>query len=200
MRILLAAALLCFAAAFALGGAAPFARLAFMVGLPSLGAQLAFDPAVAGVGQYLAGDYAKADATFARAGRNSTYNRGLSLASVGQYPLSVAYFRAVLFVNPADSQARENMAFVQTLYPPVVGEANNAGRIKAQAYKTHGGAVVEGVRRLAPPMNEGGRVADAAWLAALPDDPGEFLRLRLAEEHLRRLSLGLTPPEEGDPW
>lgn len=200
MRALFAAALLCLALAAILGGTAPFARLAFLMGLPSLGASLAPEPAVEGVGHYMAGDYAKADDAFRRAGRNSTYNRGLSLAAVGDYPLSVAYFRAVLFVNPADSQARENMAFVQSLYPPVVGEANNAGRIKADAYQTLGGAVVDGVRRLERPMDEGGRVADGAWLEALADDPGEFLRLRLAEEHLRRLSLGLTAPQEGDPW
>ncbi|RRH72327.1 hypothetical protein [Falsigemmobacter faecalis] len=200
MKALSAVALLCLIAAFALGGTAPFARLAFLLGLPGLAARVSDDPSVAGVGWYLAGDYPKGDDAFRRAGRNSTYNRGLSLASVGAYPLSVAYFRAVLFVNPSDSQARENMAYVSTLYPPVVGEANNAGRIKAEAYKTHGGAVVEGVRRLERPLDEGGRVADAAWLAALADDPGEFLRLRLAEEHMRRLSLGLTPPEEGDPW
>jgi len=200
MKTLIAAALICLIAAFALGGAAPFARLAFLAGLPGLAARITDDPAVAGVGHYLAGNYREGDDAFRRAGRNSTYNRGLSLASVGDYPLSVAYFRAVLFVNPADSQARENMAYVSTLYPPVVGEANNHGRIKAEAYKTHGGAVVEGVRRLERPLDEGGRVADETWLAALADDPGEFLRLRLSEEHLRRLSMGLTPPEEGDPW
>lgn len=200
MKTLLMASLICLTAAFALGGSAPFARLAFMLGLPGTGARLAGDPAVAGVGYYLAGRYAEGDDAFRRAGRNSTYNRGLSLASVGDYPLSVAYFQAVLFVNPADAEARDNMAYVQTLFPPVVGEANNAGRIRAEAYKTAGGAVVEGVRRLERPLDEGSRVADEAWLAALADDPGEFLRLRLAEEHLRRLSLGLTPPEEGDPW
>ena len=49
-------------------------------------------------------------------------------------------------------------------------------------------------------LDAGGLVADAAWLASIPDDPGEFLRLRLADEHRRRLSLGQIPPEEGDLW
>ena len=55
-------------------------------------------------------------------------------------------------------------------------------------------------RRLGRRLDAGGLVADAAWLATIPDDPGEFLRLRLADEHRRRLSLGQTPPEEGDLW
>ena len=50
------------------------------------------------------------------------------------------------------------------------------------------------------PIGEGQRVADDAWLATLPDDPGEFLRLRLRDEFARRVSLGLTAPEAGDPW
>ena len=49
-------------------------------------------------------------------------------------------------------------------------------------------------------LDAGGLVADATWLESIPDDPAEFLRLRLADEHRRRLSLGQTPPEEGDLW
>lgn len=181
-------------------GRAPFARLAFMAGLPQLAARISDEPAVAGVGWYLAGDHARADDALRAAGRGSTYNRGLSLAATGDLPLARAYFLAVLFASPADSQARDNLAVIEARIPPHVGQANNAGRISAQAFKTDDGTANDGVRRLARPLDLGGRVADEAWLQALPDDPGEFLRLRLAEEHLRRLAIGLTAPQEGDPW
>ena len=187
--------------ALAFAGAAPVAKLALAAGLPQLAAPLLrADPAVQGVALYQAGDYKGADDAFRRAGRGSTYNRGLSLAATGDYPLSRAYFDAVLFDNPADSQARENRNAVNALIPPNRGEANAAGRIAATVIATPGGSPVDEIKRLGRPLDEGRRVADAEWLATLPDDPGEFLRLRLEAEQNRRLSMGLTAPEVGDPW
>lgn len=184
----------------ALAGAEPLAKLALAAGLPGLAVPLLADPAVRGVALYRAGDLAAADGAFRQAGRGSTYNRGLSLAATGNYPLSRAYFDAVLFANPADSQARENRNAVNALIPPNLGEANAAGRIAVTAIATPGGSPVDEIKRLGRPLDEGRRVADADWLASLPDDAGEFLRLRLLAENQRRLSMGLTPPEEGDPW
>lgn len=106
----------------------------------------------------------------------------------------------MLFGNPADSQARENRNAVNALIPPNRGEANAAGRIAATVIATPGGSPVDEIKRLGRPLDEGRRVADAEWLATLPDDPGEFLRLRLEAEQNRRLSMGLTAPEVGDPW
>lgn len=187
-------------AAIALAGAEPLAKIALSLGLPRLAAPLLADPAVRGVALYRAGDYAAADDAFRRAGRGSTYNRGLSLAATGDYPLSRAYFDAVLFATPSDSQARDNRNAVNDQIPPIRGQANAAGRIAATAIATPGGSPVDEIKRLGRPLDAGRRVADADWLASLPDDAGEFLRLRLAAEHTRRLSMGLTAPEEGDPW
>lgn len=183
-----------------LSGAQSWGKIALLVGAPGLAARWTEDPAVRGVMLYNAGDFAGADDAFRAAGRTSTYNRGLSLAATGNYPLSRAYFDAVLFANPADSEARENRNVVNALIPPHRGEGNGAGRIATAIIATPGGSPVAEVRRLGRPLDVGQRVADAAWLATLPDDPGEFLRLRLRDEYGRRLSLGLTPPESGDPW
>ena len=188
------------AAALALAGRAALAKLLLILHLPGLAAPLLDDPAVRGVALYRAGDYAAADDAFRAAGRGSTYNRGLSLAATGDYPLSLAYFDAVLFTNPADSMARENRNVVNALVPPLLGEANAAGRIAAEAIAVSGGSPVDEIKRLGRHLDEGRRVADADWLAGLSDDPGEFLRLRLEAEHKRRLSMGLTAPEGGDPW
>lgn len=188
------------AAVLALAGKAPLAKLLLILHLPGLAAPLLDDPAVKGVALYRAGDYAAADDAFRQAGRGSTYNRGLSLAATGDYPLSLAYFDAVLFTNPADSMARENRNVVNALVPPLLGEANAAGRIAAEAIAVSGGSPVDEIKRLGKQLDAGRRVADADWLAGLPDDPGEFLRLRLEAEHKRRLAMGLTAPEGGDPW
>ena len=187
-------------AALAVAGKAPLAKLLLIVGLPGMAAPLLDDPAIKGVALYRAGDYAAADDAFRVAGRGTTYNRGLSLAATGNYPLSRAYFDAVLFANPADSEARENRNAVNALIPPTVGEANNAGRIASEAIAVSGGSPVDEIKRLGRPLDVGRRVADEDWLTTLPDDPGEFLRLRLSEEYKRRLSMGMTPPEERDPW
>ncbi len=187
-------------AALLIGGSGPLSKAAFMLHLPRLAARLATDPAVRGVALYQAGDWRGADDAFRAAGRGSTYNRGLSLAATGDYALSRAYFDAVLFANPSDSQARENRNVVAALAPRTLGEGNASGRIAATAIATPGGASVEEIKRIGRPLEEGRRVADADWLASLPDDPAAFLRLRLAEEHSRRVAMGLTASEEGDPW
>ena len=175
-------------------------KLAMLLGMPGLAAQSVANPDVRGVMLYTAGDYAGADDAFRAAGRGSTYNRGLSLAATGNYPLSRAYFDAVLFANPSDSQARENRNVVNALIPALQGEGNGAGRIATVVIATPGGSPVAEARRLGRPLDEGQRVADAAWLDTLPDDPGEFLRLRLRDEYGRRLAMGLTAPDKGDPW
>lgn len=198
LALLLAAAGI---AALAAAGPAPIGRLALMAGLPGLAAEFIADPAVHGVALYRAGRYPEADAAFAAAGRGATFNRGVSLAATGDYPLARAYFDAVLFAAAGDSEARENRALVDALIPPVVGEGNEAGRIAVRPIATPGGLTLDtDPRRLGRRLDAGGLVADRAWLATIPDDPGEFLRLRLEDEHKRRLSLGQTPPEDGDLW
>jgi Ca-activated chloride channel family protein len=188
-------------AALAAAGPAALGRLALMAGAPGLAAPLLADPTVKGVALYRAGRYAEADVAFAAAGRAATFNRGVSLAATGDYPLARAYFDAVLFAAAGDSEARENRNLVDALIPPVIGQGNEAGRIAVKPIASPEGVPTESdPRRLGKRLDEGGRVADAAWLASIPDDPGEFLRLRLADEHRRRLSLGQTPPEEGDLW
>jgi Ca-activated chloride channel family protein len=198
LPLLLAAAGL---AALAVAGPAALGRLALMAGLPGAAAPLIADPAAKGVALYRAGRFEEADDSFKAAGRRATYNRGLSLAATGDYPLSRAYFDAVLFAAPGDSEARENRNVVNALIPPVLGEGNESGRIAVVPIAIPGGMPTEQApARLGRRLDKGGLVADATWLATIPDDPGEFLRLRLADEYRRRLSLGFTPPEDGDLW
>ena len=188
-------------AALAVAGPAALGRIALMAGLPGAATALIADPAVRGVALYRAGRTEEADGAFKAAGRSSTFNRGVTLAASGDYPLARAYFDAVLFAAPGDSEARENRNLVDALIPPVMGVGNEAGRISVVPIATPGGMPADATARVqGRRLDAGGLVADAAWLATIPDDPGEFLRLRLADEHRRRLALGQTPPEEGGLW
>lgn len=204
-------AVIALAGVLALGVAGPDAwgRLALRAGAAGLAVPLLGDPAAVGVALFRAGDWQGADAAFARAGRSETYNRGLSLAATGDYPLSVAYFDAVLFSNPADAQARRNRDLVATMYPPETGISIAPGRLRGAGGQesssapplpglaSPAGASDPDWRRM---MQARGVAASDDWLATISDDPGEFLALRLRAEYARRESLGLIRPREGQPW
>lgn len=186
-------------------GPAGLGTLALRLGWDGAALALLDDPGARGVAHYRAGDVALADGDFAQAGRSQTYNRALSLAATGDYPLSVAYFDAVLFVNPADADARRNRELVSAMYPPTQGVSVTPGRIAG-----HGGlGPTESTGDSAPgllnadtlPKVEArGIVASDEWLATISDDPGEFLRLRLRAEYDRRAGQGLIRPREAEPW
>ncbi len=189
-------------------GPAALGRLALIAGLPALAVPLLDRPIEKGVALYRSGDYAAADAAFAEAGRSQTYNRGLSLAATGEYPLSVAYFDAVLFVNPADAEARRNRELVLTMYPPHQGESVVPGRI-AGSGGLSGEAGTPTIMLNAAGAQEPewqravearGIAASDDWLATISDDPGEFLQLRLKAEYDRRAAMGLIRPREAEPW
>lgn len=193
-------------ALLALAGPAAIGALTLRLGWDKVALMLVQDDAAQGVAHYRLGDHAAADAAFARAGRSQTFNRALSLAATGDYPLSVAYFDAVLFVSPADEQARTSRDLVSAMFEVHRGDSAAPGRILG-----HGGrpaldeeiqaalvgAAAEYLRR---PLDARGIAASDEWLQSLTDDPGEFLRLRIHAEYDRRAQLGLIRPEAQDPW
>ena len=50
-----------------------------------------------------------------------------------------------------------------------------------------------------PPLDESAQ-ATLQWLAAIPDDPVKFLRLRIAAEHQHRIQSRTAVAPGGDPW
>lgn len=181
-------------------------RLALRAGWDEAAAALLTDASARGVALFRTGDFAAADAAFARAGRSQTYNRGLSLAATGDYALAVAYFDAMLFANPADAAARRNRDLVAAMVPPERGASTAPGRIAATGGEPAPETpIADLLANLSGPewerrFDRRGLAATDDWLATISDDPGEFLRLRLRAEHDRRAGLGLIRPEEGEPW
>ncbi|WP_299908862.1 hypothetical protein [uncultured Paracoccus sp.] len=196
-------------ACLALAGPDAWGRLALRAGAERLAMPFLSDSAAEGMALYRLGDWQAADDAFARAGRSETYNRGLSLAATGDYPLSVAYFDAVLFSNPADAEARRNRDLVAAMYPPEQGDSVAPGRLLGAGGKQGDGTpplpgLANPIGRSNPDwrrmMQARGVAASEDWLATISDDPGEFLALRLQAEYRRRETLGLIRPREGQPW
>lgn len=192
--------------AITLAGPEAMGRLALRAGMDRIAAQLLSDPAARGVALYRTGDYAAADEAFADAGRSQTYNRGLSLAATGDYPLSVAYFDAMLFANPADSEARVNRKLVASMFPPPRGESIAPGRLAGTGGMESDDPIDTKLLANASgakwdrQLEQKGIAATDEWLETISDDPGEFLQLRIRAEYERRASLGLIRPKEAEPW
>lgn len=94
MRWFAIAGVTCIAVAFALGGAAPFGRVALAIGLYPMAAKLFSDPDWQGVALYRAGVFDKAASAFERAGNQ--YNLGNAYARTGQLAAALeAYDQAM---------------------------------------------------------------------------------------------------------
>lgn len=199
------------AAAIAAGPDA-WGRLALRAGAPGLAAELLREPRWRGVALYEAGRFAEADLAFQAAGRGSTYDRGNTLALLGRYELAADYFDAVLYAAPRDSDARANRALVENF---IVRRSGNGGGVWGKVgvanaeveaknpgtYEMHIQALMRARPRLPRPSDSIQSVdATLDWLRALPDDPGRYLKLRIAAEHERRVKDGTGAAPTGDPW
>ncbi len=200
------------AAAALLAGPQAFGKLALASGLPSLALALLADPHARGVALYETGDYEAADAAFAAAGRRATYDRGLSLAATGEYALAVAYFDGVLFVDPADADARYNRDLVARLVPDVIGESNEIDGVAANAAAdgpSDAGASERDLIQaksvaiqlsILDPRVKSMTAATESWLTTLEDEPALYLKRRIKAEYQRRQDLGLANPPEDTAW
>lgn len=183
-----------------LTGPKTFAKLAWRAGNVRPALALVSDPKVRAVAHYALGEYEKSDAEFAEIGRGATYNRGLSLAMTGKYDLSAAYFKAVLFADQWDEDARHNLEVITPLTDPTIGEANGKGRIKAMIdAASPEPSTNKEQTRVGRPIDEKSVAASQDWLDSLLDAPGVFLKNRLAAEYEARKETG-TIREEPSPW
>ena len=180
-----------------IAGPQAWAKLALLAGQPALAIHLLKAPAPLGVALYRAGDYTAADAAFAAAGNNATYDRGNSLAATGRYELAVAYYDAVLFADPDDEDARHNRDVVSRLLPPLPPSANpTPGRI-AKPLTIAKKVAIRDQQHVYKPATAQALEADRRWLADLPDAPGTYLKALLAVDYARRFAEGKAIAEKG---
>jgi Ca-activated chloride channel homolog len=199
-------------AAILAAGPSAWGRLALRAGAPDLAAALIEAPRWQGVALYEAGRFPEADRAFQAAGRGATYNRGNTLALTGRYELAAGYFDAVLYTAPHDSDARANRALVERF---ITRRKGNGGGVWGKVgvadaevlaknpgtYEMHIQALMRARTRLPRPSDSLQSVeATLDWLRALPDDPGRYLKLRIAAEHEQRTREGTAAPPTGDPW
>lgn len=182
-------------------GPEAWGRLALRANLPKLAAALLADSLAKAVAQLQSGDAETADLAFASAGAEAAYDRAASLAARGQYDLAVAYYDAVLFVDPHDEDAIANRAVIARFASNVVAPPDaSRGHIAATATKDgpsladpYDASISAGPdqRRTLRPVTAQSMQAGESWLATVSDSPGEYLKKILAAEYDRRVKAGL---------
>lgn len=223
MRWLAMAGTVCIALALALGGTAPFGRVALAVGLFPMAANLFSDLDWQGVAFYRASEFDKASKAFESAGNQ--YNLGNAEAQKGRLAAALeAYDQAI---GPGNPDAQANFDVLAAYYAGQQIDPEALGLFperkfgpKAESFIARGNARAAGtgsevtnsntmlglaeldsrgrlgVRRI---FDDKFMVADQRWLNQLSDVPGEFMAARIAQEHKRRTQLGLSPPEAESP-
>ncbi|WP_170335210.1 hypothetical protein [Ruegeria arenilitoris] len=209
--------------ALALGGAAPFGRVALAIGANRVAVQLFSDPDWSGVALFRAGDFDAAALAFEEAG--AIYNLGNTEVFRGRLAAGLEAYDQAIATGDTDAQA--NFDVVAAHYaglqidPEALGlfperktgpqadsfiargdaraagtgsEVTNSNTMLGLAELDSRGRL--GVRRI---FDDKFMVADERWLNQLSDVPGEFMVARIAQEHKRRAKLGLSPPEPEDP-
>ena len=207
--------------AIILGGKETFGRLALALGLDGPAAELLVDPLWRGIALHRSGAHDEAAEAFRQAGPRASYNRGNALALAGRYEEAVAAYDAVIYRNPDDQEAHWNRALVMPFATSTVGEVRSGGRIRAGADPDSGAGdrqrpkqapsaskplrhedIAVLMRKLYKGTAFEGQsvVASREWLATLPDEPGRYLKRRIAAERQRRIDHGLSVVTGGDPW
>ncbi|GLK69185.1 hypothetical protein [Hansschlegelia plantiphila] len=113
-------------------------------------------------------------------GRQATSPGGAQVTRMGRAKQTAA--------DPSRSQARGS-----------VGASQGAGRTGGDGAKV--AKSFEEMMKL-PKMSFSQQAVQPSlqWLQTIPDDPGKFLRLKLAAERSQRAERGIAAPEVTDPW
>ncbi|WP_282607005.1 tetratricopeptide repeat protein [Pelagibius sp. Alg239-R121] len=200
------------AGSIALDGMAPFGRLALSLGYPAFAAPLLDDPFWKGVALYRQGRYEEAVTALRAAGPSGYYDRGNALVHAGRFNEAIEVYDAHIYRMPHDDDAHVNRALIVDLVGVIGDGSTTDGRVtdalvageesEEEAEKTD--AMSEAWNR----WRDNGRrtfvdqavIASRQWLATLTDEPGLYLKLRLAAEHKRRFERGIAVAPESDTW
>ena len=210
--------------ALVVAGVDTYARVFTALGLPHVAVPLATDAKTRGEALFRAGDFEGAAAAFEEAG--DAYNQGLAAAWSGDYASALVAWDRVLAGDPDDAETQANHSLVTSLLagtkfdpvaPPVTEEKDGPsllaepGQGKGRASSTGDEAqnsktgfwmpeiASEGLRRVPKIFDAQFVAANDRWLTTLEDQPGRYLRARLAAEQKSREAAGTALPQPEDP-
>ncbi|MBB96591.1 MAG: hypothetical protein CML68_18585 [Rhodobacteraceae bacterium] len=218
---------MCLGLALALGGAAPFGRLALSLGLTGPAGLIFDDPAWRATAAARAGNHDAAATLFA-AVPGADYNTGVARARAGRYAAALEAFDRAIAADPDDGQAASNFDLISRVYAgtaisqdaafalverdrdgPKAKAPTGLGTVRAAGTgdeATNTGtslsmAELESRKRQATRKQFDDRfmLANERWLRTLADVPGDYLAARIYEERKRRIAAGLSPPAPEDP-
>lgn len=220
-------AALCILTTFALGGSAPFGRLALALGMPGLAGEILPAAAWQGVAAYSAGDFDDAADHF-DADEDGDFNAGVALARAGRFAAALEAFDRAMARYPDDTRAEANFDLISSIYAGTgvdpdafvdwsgtregVDDEGFVGEGSARAASTGDQVTNSGANMGLPEItsqsnrigirkvfDDSFMIANERWLQTLADVPGEYLAARIAEEHKRRKAAGILQPEAEDP-
>lgn len=210
----------------ALGGLAPFGRLALGWGMPLVAISFFDDPEWQGVAAYRAGRASEAVLSFK--GPSAAFNRGNAHVLAGEFAAALEAYDVATLLNDKDIEAKANFDLVASFYagsrinadaPIKWSEDKEGATVAADVAKgsaraagtgdgvTNSGALLglpelksEGLRRVRKVFDDKYMVANSRWLATLDDVPGSYLKERIKHERKRRLKAGEAMPKGEPPW
>lgn len=195
-------------------GQTGLSHLSLRLGAPSLTLLWSDDPHLRGLALYRLQRYEEAAEALRLAGPKASFERGNALARAGKYRDALAAYDSVLAGDPEHQDAKTNRAIMAKLIdaPTEEGGGSRAqgsdpGEQKKTENKNNSMTMAEAeeaVRQRAiqiqRPQEARALIADEQWLKTLSDEPGRYLKLRIAAEYQRRHELGIAPPPGDDPW
>lgn len=205
-------------------GPAPLGRVLMAAGLPGAALPLLNDPRDRGEALFRSGDFARASAAFAMA--KDDYNMGLASAWSGNYAEALVAWDRYIAMHPDDREVKANHALITGLLagtefqpvadpgaitregPELLADPGQGGARAAGSGDEANNAKTgfwmpdiasEGLRRVPKIFDAQFVAANRRWLETLEDQPGRYLRARLAAEQKARGAAGTARPEPEDP-
>lgn len=220
------AAVCCLAVAVLFGGAAPFARIALSLGLPSFAGQIFTQNEWQGIAAYQSGAHENAAELFAQSDTGH-FNAGVALARAGKFAASLEAFDRARAAYPEDDKAEANFDLIASIYAGLEVDPDafvhwssrkegaekeapvglGTGRAASTGDETTNSGANMGLPELISVRERSVRkvfddrfmLANDRWLKTLADVPGEYLATRIFEEHKRRKALGIAQVAPEDP-
>ncbi len=218
-RVLVAGSAALLSICLALSGTTPLGRILLEIGLPSTALPLLDEPTLRGAALFEVGRFEEAAEQFETAGMD--FNQGVAWAHAGDYAAALVAWERALRHDPDDAETISNHRLITSLLsgtqfepfklpkererdgPTLLAEPGQGkGRASGEGDDVNNASTsiwmpelsTSGIRRVPNIFDAQFIGADRRWLATLEDQPGVYLRARLAAEQKAREAAGTALP------